>query len=259
MSIVLSIKNLVTGYKNFPVLRNINFELHVGEFIGIIGPNGSGKTTLLKVIDKILPIWEGEIFLFNQNIKNYTFTKYATLVAFATKISDYSLKYSVEEFLLLARFPFREKESYLNIYSQIITSLEIQSLLNKKLCELSSGELQRVIIAQSIIQTPKLLLLDEPVSHLDIAHQVTILDFIKKVSMEQKITVLSTFHELNLAVEYCDKIILLSNGEIRKMGSPQEVVDYKILEEVYKTTVIVKTNPVSDKPYVFPVPMMWKK
>ncbi len=254
---ILKVENLVAGYGSSFVLKNINFVINEGEFVGIIGPNASGKTTLLRTIAKILPVMKGTIYLFGKNIKEYSFTEYSKKVAFATKISDYALNYKVYDFIVLGRYPwnFENLDKNLDIYK----NFELNEILDKKLSELSSGELQRVIVAQTLVQDPKLLLLDEPVSHLDIAHQVHILDILKETNENKKLTIFSSFHELNLACEYCDKIILMSNGEIKKIGSPHEVIDYKIIEEVYNTQVVVKTNPISEKPYVIPVPMMWKR
>lgn len=252
---ILKVENLYSGYSNFVVLKNISFIVEEGQFIGIIGPNASGKTTLLKTICKILPVLKGKILVFGKDIKNYSYKEYAKLVAFATNVTDYSMNYRVKDFISLARYPwnfnpYNEKELY--------KEFELEEILDKQLFELSSGELQRVIVAQSLAQTTKLLVLDEPVSHLDIGHQIKILDILKNVNKREGLTIIASFHELNLAAEYCDILILLSCGEIKKIGKPTEVLDYKVLEEVYNIQVVVKNNPISDKPYVFPVPMMWK-
>ncbi|MFN3550381.1 MAG: ABC transporter ATP-binding protein [Endomicrobiia bacterium] len=252
---ILKIENLYSGYKNFIVLKNINLKITKGEFVGLIGPNASGKSTLFKTIVRILKIQNGKIFLYNKDIKKYKFKDLAKIVAFSSNITDYSLNFKVKEFLLLARYPW----GFLNNnFDFILSEFELTELIYKTLKELSSGELQRVLIAQALLQTPELLLLDEPVSHLDIAHQIKILDKLKKFNLENKLTILASFHELNLASEYCDRLILLFNGEIKKQGLPSEVLDYKTIEEVYNTKVIIKENPISKKPYVFPVPIMWK-
>lgn len=253
---ILKIENLYAGYKNFIVLKNINFTINEGEFVGIIGPNASGKSTLLKTIARILKIQNGRILLNNLDIRKYKFKDFAKIVAFSTNITDYSLNFKVKEFIFLSRYPW----NFLDFdFKSIFLEFELEDILHKTLKELSSGELQRVIIAQSLAQTPKLLLLDEPVSHLDIAHQISILDKLKKFNLEKKLTILASFHELNLASEYCDRVILISKGEIKKQGLPKDVLDYKIIEDVYNTKVIVKENPISKKPYIIPVPMMWGK
>lgn len=256
---ILRVENLFSGYsKNNIILKDINFVIENGEFVGLIGPNASGKTTLLRNISKILNIIRGTIYLFGKDIKKYTYKEYSKIVAFAAGISDYALNYIVYDFLMLGRYPWNF-QNFEKTFRKICEDFKLNKILNKKLNELSSGELQRVIVAQALIQTPKLLLLDEPVSHLDIAHQIHILDVLKEVNKIEKLTVIASFHELNLACEYCDKIILISNGEIKKIGPPEEVIDYKIIEEIYNTQVIVKINPISKKPYVIPVPIMWKR
>lgn len=254
---ILKIENLFCGYKNQFVLKNINFVVSEGEFIGIIGPNASGKTTLLRSIAKIIPVKKGRILLFGKEIESYSFKEYAKNVSFATRITDYSLSYKVSDFIFLARYPwdFKTFGDETDFYKEF----ELENILEKHLFELSSGELQRVIVAQAVFQLPKLLLLDEPVSHLDIAHQISILNILKKINQNKKLTIIASFHELNLASEYCDRLVLLSCGEIKKIGVPNEVLDYKIIEEVYNTKVVVKINPISSKPYVIPVPMMWDK
>lgn len=249
MKKILVVSDLTTGYKKNAVIKNISFEIGESEFIGIIGPNASGKTTLLRTIARVLPFWSGEIFVDGKDIKKYDHKEFARTVSFATKITNYSLNFKVKDFLVLGRYPWGFQ--YFDI--SLCEEFEIVPLFEKRLRELSSGELQRVIVAQSIVQTSKVLLLDEPISHLDISHQITILNYLKKINKQQKITILSSFHELNLAGEYCDKLILISNGEIKKIGSVEDVLDYRILEEVYKTTIVVKINPISKKPYVIPV------
>jgi len=252
---ILKIENLYCGYDNKIVLKNINFSVNKGDFVGIIGPNASGKTTLFKTICRIITPFKGKIFLFGKDVKSYDYKDYAKKVAFATKITDYSLNYKVSDFILLARYPwnFLPYED-----SWLYEEFELNKILNKHLFELSSGELQRVIVAQAIAQNTELVLLDEPVSHLDIGHQIKILDVLKRINQKNNLTIIASFHELNLASEYCDILILFSCGEIKKIGTPTEVLNYEILEEVYNTQVIVKENPISNKPYVIPVAMMWK-
>lgn len=251
---ILRVENLFSGYGGVDVIKDVSFKVLKGEFVGIIGPNASGKSTLLKTIARVIKIKKGKIFIEGKNIIEFDHKQFAQIVGFCTDITEYSLNYKIKEFIFLARYPWNFSDID---YEMLYEEFELKNILNKKLKELSAGELQRVLIAQVFAQTPKLFLFDEPVSHLDIGHQISILDKIKKINLEKKITILSSFHELNLAVEYCDKLILLYDGKIKRIGTPQEVIDYSVLEEVYNTKVIVKTNPISNKPYIIAVPMMW--
>jgi iron complex transport system ATP-binding protein len=124
------------------------------------------------------------------------------------------------------------------------------ALKGKIINELSSGERQRVIIAKALAQEPGLLLLDEPTSHLDIAHQIQIMDLLKKLNRQNNLTIVMVLHDLNLAGEYCNRIALLDNGRLYKEGAPEEVLTYQNIEAVYKTVVVVNKNPISSKPYV---------
>ena len=123
----------------------------------------------------------------------------------------------------------------------------------RRFSELSSGERQRVVLAQALAQEPKILLLDEPTTHLDLAHRIQLLDLIRELVQEQELAVVLVSHDLNLASEYSDRIALLEAGRLRRLGSPEEVLDYRLIEEVYKTVVVVKTNPISNRPHVIPV------
>ncbi|MCX7956365.1 MAG: ABC transporter ATP-binding protein [Endomicrobia bacterium] len=254
---ILKIKDLYSGYtSNRSVIRGISFSLKSNIFLGIIGPNASGKSTLLKTIAKILQPRSGQIIVFDKDIEEYNSKEYSKIVSFATEISDYSKSMRVEDFIFLARYPWGFDDFNFEVYYK---EFELENILYKNLRELSAGELQRTMIAASLAQTPKLLLLDEPVSHLDIAHQINILNLLKKFNIENKLTIIASFHELNLASEYCDELLLLNNGEIVKQGKPQEVLDYLTIEKTYSTKVVVKNNPISKKPYIIPVPIMWEK
>jgi len=118
---------------------------------------------------------------------------------------------------------------------------------------MSGGEVQLAFIARAIAQGPSVLLLDEPTAHLDITHQVGVLDLIRRLSRLRDLTVVIVLHDLNLASEYCDRLILMDKGKIKRVGTPEEVLDYHVIEEVFKTVVIVEKNPVSSKPYILVV------
>jgi iron complex transport system ATP-binding protein len=164
---------------------------------------------------------------------------------------------SVEEYVLMGRFPYRknfqffETKEDLEIADKYISLTGVSHLREKNMNSLSGGEQQLAGIARALAQEPQLLLLDEPTSHLDITHQVQILNLIRRLSETLGLTVLMIIHDLNLAGEYCDSLLMMQDGSLRLKGTPHEVLNYKDIEAVYNTVVITRTNPVSGKPVVF--------
>ena len=256
---MLELKHLTCGYDTKFVLEDIEFKVEDKEFVGIIGPNGSGKTTLLRAITRILKPRKGAVFFDRRNIWQMRFKELARQIAVIPQ-SFGGMDMSVEGFVLLgriphlARFQFLESKKDFDIAERCMNLTDTFKLKDQLISEISGGERQLCLIARALTQEPRLLLLDEPTAHLDIAHQVKILDLIKRLNKEFGLTVIMVLHDLNLASEYCDRIALFNNGTIHKIGTPQEVLSYQNIEEVYKTVVVVKENPISHKPYVFLVP-----
>lgn len=248
--------NLSCGYDAKFVLKDINFKIEKNELIGVIGPNASGKTTLIRAMTKILKLQEGNVFFDGIDINKLGFRELAKKVAVVSQSYAPDFDMPVEDFVLLGRIPYRrafqflETETDLKIAHQSMQLTDTLHFKERLLSELSGGERQLVFIARALAQEPELLLLDEPTSHLDIAHQVKILGLIRKLNRQNQITVIIILHDLNLAGEYCDRLMLMNTGCIYKLGSPQEVLTYQNIEEVYKTVVVVEKNPISSKPYI---------
>ncbi len=256
---MLEIKDLTCGYENGFFLQGINLEIAEKELIGIIGPNGSGKTTLLRAITRILRPVKGEIIFRGSNIWKRSIKELSKMIAVVTQnIPTNSM--SVEDFVLLGRIPhyrrfqFFETKKDIEISERCMTLTKTINFRNKSLNQISGGERQLVCIARALAQEPHLLLLDEPTAHLDITHQIGIMDLIKRLNKEFGLTVIMVLHDLNLASEYCDRVILLKEGKVYKIGTPHEVLTYQVIEHVYKTLVLVKENPLSRRPYIFLVP-----
>ncbi len=257
---MLEIRNLTCGYDAKFILQDINLTIEEKEFVGIIGPNGSGKTTLLRAITKIIRPQNGSIIFEGEDLESLSFRELAKRIASVTQNWETDLKMTVEEFVLLGRIPHLKKWQFLetNVDEEVAKkSMSLTDTLKFKdrpLESLSAGERQLVVTARALTQEPKLLLLDEPTSHLDIAHQVQILDLIKRLNKKNGLTVMIVLHDLNLASEYCERLVLLNNGLIHKIGKPEEVLTYSIIEEVYNTIVVVEKNPISFRPYILLVP-----
>ena len=264
---LLEVENLVCGYQSGFFLKGINFAVKEGELVGIIGPNGSGKSTLLRAISKILKPQEGRILLQGKDISLAGFRELAKKIAVLSQDSGtMSLNLPVKDYVLLGRIPYLRKFQILEtktdelVAEEMMSSTDILPLASRNVNELSGGERRRAVIARALAQEPELLLLDEPVTHLDIRHQIEILDLVRKLNREKHLTVLMVLHDLNLASEYCDRLLLLKEGQIFKMGLPGEVLTYEIIEEVYKTLVVVSKNPVSSRPHILLVPgEEWRK
>lgn len=255
MDKLLKINNLSGGYYKETIIRDISLDISQGDFIGIIGPNGSGKTTLLRLMTKILIPQKGSIIFKGKNISSMDLKEFARYAAFVPQDTAINFPFSVLEIVLMGRIPhlkrlqLEAKKDYA-IAQMAMFMTDTVHLKDKKINELSSGERQRAIIAKALAQEPLLLFLDEPTSHLDIGHQIQILDLLKNLNRKNNLTVVTVLHDLNLAGEYCNRIVLLNEGVIFKEGTPQEILTYQNIEAVYKTVVIVNNNPINGKPYV---------
>lgn len=258
MTYFFEIENLSCGYDDKFHISNIDIVIEKGRFVGIIGPNGCGKTTLFKGITGELKLKSGKIKLNGKNMKQLSHKEKACNIAIVAQ--DIETPYmTVEDYVLMGRIPYHKSYQFFDtkedcdIAEKYMNLTDIVHLRNKYLTQLSGGERQMVAITRALVQEPELLLLDEPTSHLDITHQMQVFNLVQQLNEQLGLTVLMIIHELNLAGEFCDQLILLNNGNIQQKGSPEEVLTYENIEKVYNTVVITKTNPLSGKPSIFPV------
>jgi iron complex transport system ATP-binding protein len=260
---ILEIKDLICGYDTFQV-ENITLEVKKGGFVGIIGPNGSGKTSLLRAITRILKPKKGTIYLEGEDIKHMGVKEIAKKIAVVSQNPGTS-HITVEDFVLLGRIPHHQRFQFLDSHQDIKVAERCMKLTDtlrlrqKPVGELSGGERQLVLIARALAQEPRLILLDEPTTFLDITHQVRIMDLIKRLNREADLTVILVLHDLNLAGEYCNQLVLMKEGHMYTMGMPADVLTYQIIEDVYGTMVVVGKSPVSSRPYIFVVTEEEKK
>jgi len=258
MNPVLTIDKVGFRYKQKRILKDISFSTHAGEFVTIIGPNGSGKTTLIKIISKINKPEKGTIYLNNINIQTLSNKQLARHIAIVTQSVE-PVGMSVEEYVLLGRLPFFKKYQFFETAKDIAVAHKymeltgISTLAQAPVNEISGGERQLAAIARALTQEPMLLILDEPTSHLDITHQIQILELISTLKKTLSISVLMVLHDLNLAAEYSDRLVLLNgkNGSIYQTGTCQEVLSEKSIQEVYNAKVLIQKNPVSKRPCLF--------
>ncbi|MCX5669442.1 MAG: ABC transporter ATP-binding protein [Candidatus Omnitrophica bacterium] len=259
MSTLLKINNLSGGYYKEDIIKELSLNVNQGDFLVIIGPNGSGKTTLLRLLTRVLSLKEGEILYKDENILQMNLKQFCRKVAFVAQDISIDFSFTVEELVLMGRIPHLKRLQYetkrdIEIAREKLVLTDTLNLKDKPIDELSAGERQRVIIAQALAQEPELLFLDEPTSHLDIGHQVQILDLLKKLNRGSNLTIVMILHDLNLASAYSNRIALLDQGMVFKEGTPEEVLTYQNIEKVYKTVVLVNDHPVTGKPNVVLVP-----
>ncbi len=258
MDIFFDIQGFTCGYYRKFYIKNINFTVAKGSLTGIIGPNGSGKTTLFKGITSELKAKEGNILLNGKEIAQMSYRERARNFAIVTQNIEGS-DIRVEDYVMMGRIPYHSKFQFfetqkdIEVTEKYLKLIDIVHLRHKLMNELSGGEQQLASIARALTQEPEILLLDEPTSHLDISHQVQLMNLMQRLNFQLGLTVLMIIHDLNLAGEYCDYLVLLNKGEIYRQGTPEEVLTYQHIEEVYGTVVITKTNPISGKPVIFPV------
>ena len=257
---MLQVENLSGGYGDKLVVKSVSFNVGKGEVLGILGPNGSGKSTLLKIISGILAAKSGSVTIDGKKASNYSQKEFARKVAVLPQLHAHAFSHSVRETVELGRYPHQagifsswstedERAVTEAMKSTAVTRYEKQSIEL-----LSGGEQQRVFVAQALAQVAPILLLDEPTNHLDIAHQQQLLDTIRKEAVEKGLTVISVFHDINIASLYCDRLLLLDKGEISKIGLPQEVIKEETIEAVYNARIKTQPHPELPKPQITLLP-----
>lgn len=253
---LLNLDRVCCGYDGEIILHDISFTVSPGELIGIIGPNGCGKTTLLRAISGIRKPKGGDLSIEGENIFKFSHQELAQKMAVVGQNVE-PVFLPVEDYVMLGRLPYyrkyqffetRNDEAIVRKYMELTNTWKLRK---KMMTEISGGERQLASIARALTQEPTLLLLDEPTSHLDISHQVQILELIRNMNRDLNLTVLMVIHDLNLASEYSTRLLLIKEGTIYRMGTPEEVITYRTIEDVYKTIVYVKKNPLSGNPCVF--------
>ena len=237
------------------VLEDVSFRVEKGEFVGVIGPNGSGKTTLLKILYRLLSPQKGEILFELVPMKKMDRTDIARRIAVVAQETQLLFPFSVLETVLMGRSPYLghlmfESEKDLEISKRAMEGTNILPFSQRPMDELSGGERKRVFIARALAQEPEVILLDEPTANLDIHHQIDFLDLILTLNRERGLTIVMASHDMNIASEFCDRLILLRGGRIYKMGTPEEVITKENIESVYGCEVWIDQNPISGMPRI---------
>lgn len=255
---MLDLRRVSCGYGENIVLRDVSVSIYQGEFVGVIGPNGSGKTTLMRVATKVIRPAAGQVLLEGRDIGAMSYRELATRMAVVGPV-DHDPGMRTADMVLLGRIPLRERYRILDGKTELEAAREAMNvtgllhLRDRPVSTLSSGERQLAYVARALAQEPKLLFLDEPTSHLDIRHQVGLLDLVTKLNREKLLTVIMILHDLNLASQYCGRLLLLDKGSLASDGTPESVLTQETIERVYQTPVVVMNAPFSSRPFIQPV------
>jgi len=228
-------------------LSNFNYVINAGEFISILGPNGSGKSTLIKLITGYLEPHKGRITLKGKNLNEFDRKDIAKIIAYVPQIPNSIYPFSIYEIVAMGRFPYLdftgfEKESDKKIIKNVLDLMELSHLINKGINEVSGGEAQRAFIGRALVQEPKILLLDEPNSHLDIKHQISIFNLLRKLNRENDLTIVTVMHDLNLSSVYSSRVTLLKNGKIFLDGDVNHTLTPDVIKEVFEVNVKILAN-----------------
>ena len=251
----LDVSRLSVGYGNVQVLENVFLSSGPGECVGIIGPNGSGKSTLLKALSKIIRPSAGAIVLMGRDLATVPRGELARDMAVVSQDHPSDFNFTCLEIVLMGRSPHLKRFAVEGKKDHAIAraSMELTGtwdLRDRPFNELSGGERQRVVIARALTQEPSVLLLDEPVSHLDINHQIEILELVDRLKRTRGLLVILVIHDLNLAARYCDRLILLNGRTIQAAGAPAAVLTRENIRRAFHADVMVRSHPLTGSIYI---------
>ncbi|MFC5449555.1 heme ABC transporter ATP-binding protein [Paenibacillus aestuarii] len=262
---MIEVEQLSKSFRGQQVLEDVSFTVSPGECLGIIGPNGSGKSTLLRLISGVDAADAGDIQLKGRPVKAYTRKELARWLAVLQQDALPPVGFTVKEVISMGRYPFQtwlggDAEDTDEQIAHIIEKLNLSPLVHRTIERLSGGERQRVALGKVMAQQPQLLMLDEPTTFLDIGYQVQMMDYIREWQRESSLTVVAVLHDLNLAAQYCSRLMVLHQGKVAAIGTPEEIIKAGLIEQVYGTEPIVLQHPVNRAPQVLlqPGQTLWR-
>lgn len=251
----LTINKLSFNYTSFPILKDVDFAVDLGEILSIVGPNGSGKSTLLKCINRILKTKQNTVLIDGNDTSKLSLKELSKIMGYVPQISTSTFPFTVFDVVLMGRKPYINwslSERDYGIVAETLDFLGINELAMRHFNELSGGEQQKVIVARALAQEPQNLLLDEPTSSLDIKHQLEILCMLRSLSQTKHCSVIMAMHDLNLASRFSDRMLMLKQGCIFAIGTPESVLTEENIKSVYGVKAHV-TKSVLDRPQVTPL------
>ncbi|MBM7614410.1 heme ABC transporter ATP-binding protein [Alkaliphilus hydrothermalis] len=260
----ISTKAITFKYDESTIVDEISLQVKSGSFLTIIGPNGSGKSTLLKLIAANLTPDEGTILINDRQLTSYKMKDLAKEMAVVPQDTNVAYDFDVFDIVLMGRNPHlkrfqKEGDADFAIVRDAMEQTNTWHLRERKVNEISGGERQRVIIARALAQQPKIILLDEPTSSLDIHHQIEVLELLKRLNQEKEVTIVAVLHDMNLAARYSQEVLLLHVGKIITMGKTEDVMTVENLQRAYKMEMIIQRNIYTNALEVIPLSLSAKK
>ena len=243
-------KDFSTGYRNNEIIKSINITLRNKEWLGIIGPNGSGKSTFLKGISRILKPTSGHAFINEYDIHLSSSNDIAKEISILPQLQTLDLQMSVYELVCLGRSPHKKwwqpdlnREDLIKV-DQSLALTEMSDLKNKAVGTLSGGQRQRAFLSLALAQDAKTLLLDEPTTFLDLHYQLQLLDLLKRLNQDQKLSIITIIHDVNLAARYCDRIAVFKDGELIAQDETSKVLTRELMKEAFQVETCQIETPI---------------
>ncbi|SFE33010.1 heme ABC transporter ATP-binding protein [Alteribacillus iranensis] len=257
---MIHIQRISGGYGKEPIVKDISFHVNAGEIFSIVGPNGSGKSTLLKFIYGALEPMTGEVNIDQRSLSSYSQKELARKIAVLPQHTETAFSFTVREVVELGRYPHQKGWFSTNtkndedMVQHAMKDTGVEAFAHLPMDMLSGGEKQRVLLARALAQEADILLLDEPTNHLDISFQISLLDTLKKWTLDKKLTVVAVLHDLNMAAMYSDRVLLLKDGTEQAIDKPAYVMEKEKLEDVYHTQLYRREHPSVPSPLISLVP-----
>lgn len=250
---MIELDGVSVGYNHRAVVENVSLKARPGQMLALVGPNGSGKSTLIKGITRVVDLISGQISIDDRDITAIRPKELARLVSIVPQNPLLPGTFTALELVLMGRTPHLGLLRYegghdLAVAWQAMEATHTESFAERRVSELSGGERQRLVIARALTQQPRAMLLDEPTAHLDINHQVEILDLVRNLCLQQSLTVIVALHDLNLASQYCDRMLMLNGGRVYAEGTPPEILTAPNIQEVFGARVHVYPHPINNLP-----------
>lgn len=260
---MISANSIKVGYEDRTIISDLTVNIKKGEVVSIIGPNGSGKSTLLKSLSRLLKTEQGEIMIMDNSINSMKSNEVAKVLSMLSQHNSSPSDISVKELVYYGRIPHKKwYESRTKNDEEVVNwALEntgISHYADRKVFQLSGGERQRVWLAMALAQQPKVLLLDEPTTYLDMCHQLELMELVQEINEKFNMTIVMVLHDLNQAARYSSRVIIMKDGSIVADGNPESVICKDIIHEVYNVKCCISKDPINNKPHIYPLEVCYK-